>query len=240
MTMDLHWLVQEGYVTEFADGRLFTPPPMAEARVKAAESGEVEEHDPENFPEAPVRPGPGPTPAARNPLLRPLKRPKRPRRNRVPQPRKLQGPRRRSVRGTRGSPRGDILRVTVLAGSMSDSSQPALSFVIPLYNSAETIGPLVRDIEALYRRGHEVVLVNDGSHDSTLDVCQALVRLARVPIAGRIAQPGKKAVMPVARALGCNTQDAQRAPGCGAWIGFRKCAAASAREWIAFRSRLRS
>ena len=26
--MDLHWLVQEGYVTEFADGRLITPPPM--------------------------------------------------------------------------------------------------------------------------------------------------------------------------------------------------------------------
>jgi hypothetical protein len=54
LTMDLHWLVREGYVTEFADGRLFTPPPMAEARVKAAESVEGEEHDLENFPEAPA------------------------------------------------------------------------------------------------------------------------------------------------------------------------------------------
>ena len=54
VTMDLHWLVQEGYVTEFADGRLFTPPPMPEARVKAVESGEGEEHDPENFPETPA------------------------------------------------------------------------------------------------------------------------------------------------------------------------------------------
>jgi hypothetical protein len=54
LTMDLHWLVHEGYVTEFADGRLFTPPPMAEARVKATESGEGEEHDPENFPEVPA------------------------------------------------------------------------------------------------------------------------------------------------------------------------------------------
>jgi len=53
VTMDLHWLVHEGYVTEFADGRMFTPPPMAEARVRATESGEAEEHDPENFPEAP-------------------------------------------------------------------------------------------------------------------------------------------------------------------------------------------
>jgi hypothetical protein len=59
VTMDLRWLVQEGYVTEFADGRLFTPPPMPEARVKAAETGEGEEHDPENFPDAPAAtPGP--------------------------------------------------------------------------------------------------------------------------------------------------------------------------------------
>jgi hypothetical protein len=65
VTMDLHWLVQEGYVTEFADGRLFTPPPMAEARVKAAESGEGEEHDPENFPE--VAPPPASEPVAQLP-----------------------------------------------------------------------------------------------------------------------------------------------------------------------------
>ena len=47
---DLMWLVREGYVTEFIDGRLFAPPPMVEARKKEIES---EEHDPENFPEAP-------------------------------------------------------------------------------------------------------------------------------------------------------------------------------------------
>lgn len=66
VTMDLRWLVQEGYVTEFADGRLFTPPPMAEARVKAAETAEGEEHDPENFPEAPA-----PMPAAAEPAAPP-------------------------------------------------------------------------------------------------------------------------------------------------------------------------
>jgi hypothetical protein len=63
MTMDLHWLVHEGYVTEFADGRLFTPPPMAEARVRTAESVEGEEHDPENFPEVPA-PAPAAAPEA--------------------------------------------------------------------------------------------------------------------------------------------------------------------------------
>ncbi len=48
---DLMWLVREGYVTEFIDGRLFAPPPVVEARKKEIES---EEHDPENFPEVPM------------------------------------------------------------------------------------------------------------------------------------------------------------------------------------------
>lgn len=51
MQGDLLWLVREGYVTEFIDGRLFAPPPMVEARKKEVES---EEHDLENFPEAPA------------------------------------------------------------------------------------------------------------------------------------------------------------------------------------------
>ena len=59
----------------------------------------------------------------------------------------------------------------------------ALSFVIPLYNSAETIRPLVRTIEHLtIDDGHEIILVNDGSADGTADVCRELVRSARVPI----------------------------------------------------------
>ena len=60
---------------------------------------------------------------------------------------------------------------------------PALSFVIPLYRSAATIGAVVREIEALaIAGGHEIVLVNDGSGDATGDVCRALVRDAKVPI----------------------------------------------------------
>ena len=61
--------------------------------------------------------------------------------------------------------------------------QPALSFVIPLYRSAETIGAVVRAIEELpIEGGHEIVLVNDGSPDGTADVCRELVKNARVPI----------------------------------------------------------
>jgi len=59
----------------------------------------------------------------------------------------------------------------------------ALSFVIPLYNSAETIAPLVRAIEALtVEGGHEIVLVNDGSRDATAKVCHELVRSTKVPV----------------------------------------------------------
>jgi undecaprenyl-phosphate 4-deoxy-4-formamido-L-arabinose transferase len=60
---------------------------------------------------------------------------------------------------------------------------PALSFVIPLYRSAETIGAVVRAIEELQiEGGHEIVLVNDGSPDGTAEVCRELVKQARVPI----------------------------------------------------------
>jgi glycosyltransferase involved in cell wall biosynthesis len=59
----------------------------------------------------------------------------------------------------------------------------ALSFVVPLFNSAETITGLVRDIEALtVEGGHEIILVNDGSSDATSAVCRNLVRDARIPI----------------------------------------------------------
>jgi len=67
----------------------------------------------------------------------------------------------------------------------SDAPVPtvALSFVIPLYRSAETIVPLVREIQALHvAGGHEIVLVNDGSPDATSEVCRALVRDATVPM----------------------------------------------------------
>src|SRR3954463_1334962 len=62
-------------------------------------------------------------------------------------------------------------------------SGPALSFVIPLYHSAETIGTVVREIEALaIPGGHEIILVHDGSGEATSAACRQLVREARVPI----------------------------------------------------------
>jgi undecaprenyl-phosphate 4-deoxy-4-formamido-L-arabinose transferase len=60
---------------------------------------------------------------------------------------------------------------------------PALSFVIPLYYSADTIVPLVKTIEGLaVEGGHELVLVNDGSRDATAGLCRELLRDAKIPI----------------------------------------------------------
>ena len=59
----------------------------------------------------------------------------------------------------------------------------ALTFVVPLYESAETIAGVVHDIEGLtIEGGHEIVLVNDGSSDATSEVVRGLMRDARVPI----------------------------------------------------------
>lgn len=79
--------------------------------------------------------------------------------------------------------RGFLALGGLLGGYWRTMAAPALSFVIPLYNSAETIGPLVKTIEALViEGGHEIVLVNDGSRDATAEVGRRLVAEARVPI----------------------------------------------------------
>jgi glycosyltransferase involved in cell wall biosynthesis len=59
----------------------------------------------------------------------------------------------------------------------------ALSVVIPVYNGASSIRDLVRALEALaVPGGHEIVLVNDGSEDDSLDACRELLATASVPM----------------------------------------------------------
>ena len=54
---------------------------------------------------------------------------------------------------------------------------PELCFVIPVYNGAATIGPLVRRIHDVFAATSiEVILVNDGSHDNSEQVCASLVK----------------------------------------------------------------
>ncbi|MBO0737607.1 MAG: glycosyltransferase family 2 protein [Alphaproteobacteria bacterium] len=62
-------------------------------------------------------------------------------------------------------------------------SRLALSIVIPVYNGADSIAELVSTLEELsIDGGHEIVLVNDGSPDNSLEICRELVARARVPI----------------------------------------------------------
>jgi glycosyltransferase involved in cell wall biosynthesis len=70
-----------------------------------------------------------------------------------------------------------------LGAAPSGAEMPALSIVIPVYNGADSIGELVAALEELrIAGGHEIVLVNDGSPDNSLEVCRALVARARVPV----------------------------------------------------------
>src|SRR6516164_1534817 len=59
----------------------------------------------------------------------------------------------------------------------------ALSIVIPIYNGSSSIAELTAKLEELsIPGGHEIVLVNDGSPDNSLEVCRALIDKARVPV----------------------------------------------------------
>jgi glycosyltransferase involved in cell wall biosynthesis len=59
----------------------------------------------------------------------------------------------------------------------------ALSIVIPVYNGAHSIGALVDALQALaVPGGHEIVLVNDGSPDDSLEICRGLLARAAVPM----------------------------------------------------------
>jgi len=58
---------------------------------------------------------------------------------------------------------------------MSEEQAPELSLVIPVYNGAGTIGPLVDQIVSVFGSSpFEVVLVNDGSEDESETVCTEL------------------------------------------------------------------
>jgi undecaprenyl-phosphate 4-deoxy-4-formamido-L-arabinose transferase len=60
---------------------------------------------------------------------------------------------------------------------------PALSLVIPVYNGAESVGELCDVLERLeIEGGLEIVLVNDGSPDNSLEVCRGIVARLRIPV----------------------------------------------------------
>ena len=64
-----------------------------------------------------------------------------------------------------------------------NSPRPALSIVVPLYNSASTLPMLIKELGALQIDGGlEIILVNDGSRDATEATALQLIETAGVPI----------------------------------------------------------
>jgi glycosyltransferase involved in cell wall biosynthesis len=74
--------------------------------------------------------------------------------------------------------------VDLLLWSVSKMTENVtLSIVIPVYNSADTIGLVVNELVKLdVPDGLEIVLVDDGSQDDSLSICQELVKNASLPI----------------------------------------------------------
>ena len=62
-------------------------------------------------------------------------------------------------------------------------SEIDLSIVVPVYNSAETLPKLVERLSHLPVDGaYELILVNDGSHDNSAEVCRQLTGTAEFPV----------------------------------------------------------
>lgn len=67
----------------------------------------------------------------------------------------------------------DYVRREVFSGLselFTSSYAPPVSVVVPAYNEEATIADSVRSFLSLYYPQHEVVVVNDGSKDGTLEV----------------------------------------------------------------------
>jgi glycosyltransferase involved in cell wall biosynthesis len=59
----------------------------------------------------------------------------------------------------------------------------ALSIVVPVYNGSKTVPLLVEELARLdVAGGHEIVLVNDGSPDNSLEVCREICRAASAAV----------------------------------------------------------
>jgi len=59
----------------------------------------------------------------------------------------------------------------------------ALSIVVPVYNGSKTVPLLVEELARLdVSGGHEIVLINDGSPDNSLEVCRDICRSASVAV----------------------------------------------------------
>ncbi|MCF6353520.1 MAG: TIGR04283 family arsenosugar biosynthesis glycosyltransferase [Candidatus Polarisedimenticolaceae bacterium] len=66
--------------------------------------------------------------------------------------------------------------------------QNRLSIIIPSLNEAASIGRLLASLQPLRQAGHEVILVDGGSHDGTVQIAKPLVDQLLCSAAGRAKQ----------------------------------------------------
>ncbi len=82
--------------------------------------------------------------------------------------------------------RGDLHNI------LSASAFRPISILVPCHNERETIVANVRSLLTLSYPQFEIVVINDGSADDTLDVLRAAFHLASVPTATRVQIPTGK------------------------------------------------
>jgi glycosyltransferase involved in cell wall biosynthesis len=63
-----------------------------------------------------------------------------------------------------------------------------ISIIIPTLNEAATISDTLAALQPMRKRGHQVILVDGGSQDSTFSIAKPLVDLALCSSAGRATQ----------------------------------------------------
>ncbi|MEI3406446.1 MAG: glycosyltransferase [Christensenellales bacterium] len=54
---------------------------------------------------------------------------------------------------------------------------PLVSIIVPIYNSAKDMVPCLESIKNQKYQNLEVLLVNDGSNDASLEICRMYARL---------------------------------------------------------------
>lgn len=64
---------------------------------------------------------------------------------------------------------------------LRSNSLPYISFLIPAYNESENIASTIRNILAISYRYKQIVIINDGSKDSTLEILKETFQFVPIP-----------------------------------------------------------